>query len=108
LLISLSSEVYFSNFSVLVFVITLGFILLCIPGPSETVRGNNSYDSWFLLLCFTLCPFVTKRGNNFYFGPGMYFKTGQVIFVPEWPKGELLVFWPHSVFGQNHLSVKML
>jgi hypothetical protein len=20
----------------------------------------------------------------------------------------LLVFWPHSVFGQNHLSVKML
>jgi hypothetical protein len=21
---------------------------------------------------------------------------------------DLLVFWPHSVFGQNHLSVKML
>jgi len=38
----------------------------------------------------------------------MYFKTGQVIFVPEWPKGELLVFWPHSVFGQNHLYVRML
>jgi hypothetical protein len=43
---------------------------------------------WFFsLLCFTLCPFVTKRGSNFWFGPGMYFQTGQVIFVPEWPKG---------------------
>jgi hypothetical protein len=33
---------------------------------------------------------VTKRGRNFYFGPGMYFQTGQVIFVPEWPKGEFV------------------
>jgi hypothetical protein len=33
---------------------------------------------------------VTKRGSNFYFGPGMYFRTGQVIFVPEWPKGEFV------------------
>jgi hypothetical protein len=24
------------------------------------------------------------------FGPGMYFKTGQVIFVPKWPKGEFV------------------
>jgi hypothetical protein len=32
-----------------------------------------------LLLCFTLCPFVTKKGSNFYFGPGMYFQTGQVF-----------------------------
>jgi hypothetical protein len=23
--------------------------------------------SWFLLLCFTLYPFVTKRGSNFLF-----------------------------------------
>jgi len=38
----------------------------------------------------------------------MYFQTGQVIFVPKWPKGSLLVFWPHSVFGQNHLYVRML
>jgi hypothetical protein len=29
-------------------------------------------------------------GSNFYFGPGMYFQTGQVIFVPEWPKGEFV------------------
>jgi hypothetical protein len=36
----------------------------------------------------------------------MYFQTGQVIFVPEWPKGEFfLVFWPYSVFGKNHLCV---
>jgi hypothetical protein len=29
---------------------------------------------WFLLLlCFTICPFVTKRGSNFLFGPGLYF-----------------------------------
>jgi hypothetical protein len=27
----------------------------------------------FLLLCFTLCPFVTKRGSNFLFGLGLYF-----------------------------------
>jgi len=33
---------------------------------------------------------VTKRGSNFYFGPGMYFQTGQVIFVPEWPNGEFV------------------
>jgi hypothetical protein len=33
---------------------------------------------------------VTKRGSNFYFGPGMYFQTDQVIFVPEWPKGEFV------------------
>jgi hypothetical protein len=53
---------------------------------------------WFFsLLWFTLCPFVTKRGSNCYFGPGLYFQTDQVIFVPEWPKGEfvsiLASFW---------------
>jgi hypothetical protein len=39
----------------------------------------------------------------------MYFQTDQVIFVSGWPKGSLLVCdWPHSVFGQNHLFVKMV
>jgi hypothetical protein len=33
---------------------------------------------------------VTKNGSNFYFGPGMYFQTGQMIFVPEWPKREFV------------------
>jgi hypothetical protein len=28
--------------------------------------------------------------SNFYFGPEMYFQTGQVIFVPEWPKEEFV------------------
>jgi hypothetical protein len=40
-------------------------------------------------------------------GPGMYFQTGQVIFVPEWPKGEfvsiLASFWIKSL-----VCVKML
>jgi hypothetical protein len=51
--------------------------------------GGVIFMTVFITL-FTLCPFVTKRGSNFYFGPGMYFQTGQVIFVPEWPKGEFV------------------
>jgi len=31
-----------------------------------------------------------------------------VEFLKLREKYKLLVFWPHSVFGQNHLSVKML
>jgi hypothetical protein len=48
---------------------------------------------------FTLCPFVTKRGSIFFvFGPRMYFQTGQVFFVPEFPKGEFvsILCWLHS------------
>jgi hypothetical protein len=41
------------------------------------------------------------------FGPGMYFQTGQVTFVSEWPKGEfvniLASFWTKSL-----VCVKML
>jgi hypothetical protein len=33
---------------------------------------------------------VTKRGSNFYFLTRIVFLTGQVIFVPEWPKGEFV------------------
>jgi len=44
----------------------------------------------FLLLCFTLCPFVTKRESNFYFWIGIVLLTGQVIFVPEWPNEEFV------------------
>jgi hypothetical protein len=44
----------------------------------------------FLLLWFTLCPFETKRESNFYFWTGIVFLTGQVIFVPEWTKGEFV------------------
>jgi uncharacterized RDD family membrane protein YckC len=43
-----------------------------------------------LLLYFTLCPFVTKRWSNFYFWTGIVFLTGQVVFVPEWPKRDFV------------------
>jgi hypothetical protein len=56
---------YFETISALLKL--FGYILLCFPGPSETVKGSN-----------------------FYFRPRMYFQTGQVIFVPEWPKGEFV------------------
>jgi hypothetical protein len=35
-------------------------------------------------------PLLQKGGVIFIFGPEMYFQTGQVIFVPEWPKGEFV------------------
>jgi hypothetical protein len=53
---------------------------------------------------------VTKRGSNFYFGPGMYFQTGQVIFVPEWPKGEfvsilvLFCVWTKSLMFKDAIN----
>jgi hypothetical protein len=31
------------------------------------------------------------------FGPGMYFQTGQVFFVPKWPNGSLLVFYVGNI-----------
>jgi hypothetical protein len=47
---------------------------------------------------FTICHFETKRGSIFCFGSGMYFQTGQVFFVPEWPKEEFvsILCWQHS------------
>jgi hypothetical protein len=36
----------------------------------------------------------------------MYFQTGQVFFVPEWPKGEFVSIIGLILFGQNHLYVK--
>jgi hypothetical protein len=42
---------------------------------------------------YSILPFVPLRqkgGVIFIFQPGKYFKTGQVIFVPEWPKGEFV------------------
>jgi len=45
----------------------------------------------FLITLFyplSLCN--NKWGVIFTFGPGMYFQTGQVIFVSEWPKGEFV------------------
>jgi len=52
----------------------------------------------FSYTLFTLCPFETEMGSIFCFGPRMYFQTGQVFFVPEWPKGEFvsILYWQHS------------
>jgi hypothetical protein len=47
---------------------------------------------------FTICHFETKRGSIFCFGSGMFFQTGQVFFVQEWPKEEFvsILCWQHS------------
>jgi hypothetical protein len=42
------------------------------------------------LLCLPFVPLRQKGRVIFIFGPGMYFQTGQVIFVLEWPKGEFV------------------
>jgi hypothetical protein len=60
------------------------------PGPSETVRGSNFYDSWFYYSVLPFVPLWQKGGVILIFGQGMYFQTGQVIFVPEWPNGEFV------------------
>jgi hypothetical protein len=58
------------------------------PGPSETVRESNFYSSYvLLLLCFTLCPFVTKKGSNFYFWTGNVFPNRSSDFCPKMAKG---------------------
>jgi hypothetical protein len=41
---------------------------------------------------FTFCPFETKRGSIFNFGTWIVFLTGQVNFVPKWPKGQFVSF----------------
>jgi hypothetical protein len=53
----------------------------------------------FSYTLFTLCPFETKKGEYFFFcfGSGMYFQTGQVFFVLEWPNGEFV-----SVLYRQH------
>jgi hypothetical protein len=43
--------------------------------------------SLFLLPCFTLCPFVTKRGSNFYSWTGNVFPNRSSDFCPRMAKG---------------------
>lgn len=50
--------------------ITLDFTYSVYPCPVETLRESIC---GFPNTLFTLCPFETKRGNNFCFGLGMYF-----------------------------------
>jgi hypothetical protein len=44
----------------------------------------------FLILCFTLCPFVTKKGEYFLIWTRILFLNWSSVFVPEWPKGEFV------------------
>jgi predicted membrane channel-forming protein YqfA (hemolysin III family) len=45
----------------------------------------------FLLTLFYPLSFCDKkRGSNFYIWTGIVFLIGQLIFVPKWPKGELV------------------
>jgi len=52
------------------------------------------------ILCFTLCPFERKMGSMLVFGLGI----GQVIFVPEWPKGEFVSFCIGCILLTKSLS----
>jgi hypothetical protein len=65
---------------------------------------------WLIFLTlFTLCPFVTKKGSNFYFWTGNVFSNRSSDFLSQnGQRGSLLVKndWPYCV-GQNHLYVKM-
>jgi len=67
--------------------------------------GRVIYVWFFSLLCFTLCPVVTKRGSNFLFGPELYFYPVKWFLSQNGQRGILLVCdWLHSV-GQNYFYV---
>jgi hypothetical protein len=57
----------------------------------QVILSKTQNEAKILTLCFALCPFEKKRGSNFYFWTRIVFLTGQVIFVPEWPKGEFVI-----------------
>jgi hypothetical protein len=90
LLISLSSEGLVSFFFCSVFDKLLNLYYSVSRVLLRPLGGVIFISVGCFITLFTLCPFVTKRGSNCYFGPRMYFETGQVIFVPEWPKGEFV------------------
>jgi hypothetical protein len=47
----------------LLFILTLEFILLCVQGLSETVRGSNFYFSWLLYYSVYPLSFCDKKGK---------------------------------------------
>jgi hypothetical protein len=67
-------------------VLTFGLYYSVYPCPFETFRESNFcvFDSYYFVL-----PFV-KWGVIFIW-TGIVFLTGQVIFVPEWPKEEFVI-----------------
>jgi hypothetical protein len=46
----------------------------------------------FLITLFYPLSLCDKKVEYFLIWTGIVFLTGQVIFVPEWPKGELVSF----------------
>jgi hypothetical protein len=44
----------------------------------------------FLISLFYPLSLCDKKGEYFLIWTGIVFLTGQVIFVPEWPKGEFV------------------
>jgi hypothetical protein len=51
--------------------------------------GGVIFVWFFFLLCFTLCPFVTKRGSNFYLDRDYIFNRPS-DFCPRMAKGEFV------------------
>jgi hypothetical protein len=51
---------------------------------------GNVWLWFFSYILFTFVLLRQKWGVFFIFGPGMYFQTDQVIFIPEWPNGEFV------------------
>jgi hypothetical protein len=62
-------------------------------------------NGFSLILCLPLVLLRQKRGVFFIFGPGIYFQTGQVIFVSEWPKREFvsILYWQHSGWQKHFM-----
>jgi hypothetical protein len=46
----------------------------------------------FLITLFYPLSRCDKKGEKFFIWTEIVFLTGQVIFVPEWPKGEFVSF----------------
>jgi len=84
----------------LLFIITVELILLCFPGPSETVRGSNFYFSrlfYHSVYPLSLCP---KKGGVIFLWTGNVFPNWSSDFLSQnGQMASLLVFWPYSVFG---------
>jgi hypothetical protein len=90
LLISLSLEVFFNNFSVFVFDKLFNLYYSVSRVLLRPLGGVIFMTVGFYYSILPFVPLSQKWGVIFISGPGMYSQTGQVIFVPEWPKGEFV------------------
>jgi len=52
--------------------------------------GGVIFDVVIFITMFYPLSLSDKKGSNFYFWTRIVILTGQVIFVPEWPKGEFV------------------